>query len=73
MRGWDQGHFRCGLDLIVVVDDELDGRLLQGVGVVKVGGHEVCGGVDHGDRVAKAGERRSFEFFFAGYILMKLE
>ncbi len=64
MRDWDQGHFWCGLDLIVVVDDELDGQLLQGVSVVKVGGQEVGGGVGHGDRVAKAGKKKIIRITF---------
>jgi hypothetical protein len=64
MRGYDQGHFRGSLDPVIVVDDEPDGQLLQGVGVVKVGGQEVGGGVGHGDRVAKAGKKKIIRITF---------
>ena len=57
MRGQDSLHSRRGFDLVVVVGDEPDGDLLQGVGVVEVSRQETSGGVVHGDRFAKTVQR----------------
>ena len=58
MCGSNQGHFWRSFDKVVIVNDEFDGDLLQGVGVVKVSREEIHRSVRHGDRFAKTGESR---------------